>query len=133
MNKKLIYLFAVLVAGIFLISACQQDAVGGRIPVNRNINDNEDIRIRPIDPTPLDASILYLRIGETVSGLTLNRVIEWDSCDVTYKGDRVTIDNGRIASGYDGRDTYYIGVLAIGLIGDPGRTGCNLLLSTTKY
>ena len=30
MNKKLVYIFAVLVAGIFLISACQQDAVGGR-------------------------------------------------------------------------------------------------------
>ena len=30
MNRKLIYIFAVLAAGIFLISACQQDAVGAR-------------------------------------------------------------------------------------------------------
>lgn len=39
MNKKLVYLFAVLVAGLFVISACQQDAIGGRI--NRNIGDGK--------------------------------------------------------------------------------------------
>ena len=31
LNKKLVYIFAVLIIGIFLISACQQDAVGARI------------------------------------------------------------------------------------------------------
>lgn len=40
MNKKLVYLFAVLVLGLFVISSCQQNAVGRKV-VNRNaVGDN---------------------------------------------------------------------------------------------
>ena len=39
MNKKLVYLFVVLVAGLFAVSACEQ-AVGRRV-VNRDADDEE--------------------------------------------------------------------------------------------
>ncbi len=52
MNKRLVYLFAVLVIGLFVMSACQQDAVGRRInpTIDRGIanygnNPNSGARI----------------------------------------------------------------------------------------
>ena len=41
MNKKLVYFFAVLATILFVISACNQDAVGRRV-VNRNIVGDEE-------------------------------------------------------------------------------------------
>lgn len=41
MNRKLMYLFAVLVLGLFVIGACQQE-VGGRINNKKNIIAGED-------------------------------------------------------------------------------------------
>jgi len=40
MNRRLVYLFAVLVVGLFVVSACQQDAVGGR-RISPTIPDDE--------------------------------------------------------------------------------------------
>ena len=40
MNKKLIYLFVILVTSIFLLSACQQEAVGRKV-MNANIGGKE--------------------------------------------------------------------------------------------
>ena len=45
MNKKLIYIFVVLVVGLFVASACniiEQDAVGRRV-MNRNFVDDRII------------------------------------------------------------------------------------------
>ena len=49
MNKKLIYIFAVLIAGLFVVSACEQ-AVGIK-PARRLERGEEDERFVPINIT----------------------------------------------------------------------------------
>ena len=73
MNKKLVYIFAVLVAGVFLISACQQDAVG-KIPMNRNIIGDDEMPIINVIPKRNTVIIPSLTEGQSYGGLTLNGV-----------------------------------------------------------
>ena len=70
MNKKLVYIFVVLVAGIFLISACQQDAVGARRINNRNIVDQEGAAQGAVVPNNLNQTNKTVPIIRTVE-LTL--------------------------------------------------------------
>ena len=46
MNKKISYIFGLLVLGLFVISACQQDTVGGRIGNRGIVDGGENIGAR---------------------------------------------------------------------------------------
>lgn len=94
MNKKLIYIFAVLVVGLFVISACssliKQEEVGAR--ADNRIADG--INVIPMRNT----LIIDIRNGDTYNGLTLNGVYRgadnqrsYNYCDVTYNRRRENI------------------------------------------
>ena len=60
LDKKLVYLFAALVAGLFAVSACEQ-AVG--IKVNKNIENSDMQQIKSIKYDSL-GNIIYEKINE---------------------------------------------------------------------
>src|SRR3989344_8334863 len=91
MNKKLIYIFAVLVAGLFVISACQE-AVGERA--------------RNLDRGGAGTSIKTLVIGATneYNGVKLVSVSPSnpEACVVEYRGLSYTINKGTVKTMADG-------------------------------
>ena len=92
MNKKLVYLFAILVAGLFVFSACEQGNVGGPA-INRNLDGG-------VDPIIKDKYIDMATIatGETFMGVKLVSVsangnqARPDSCNIVYQKRAHTIN-----------------------------------------
>jgi len=131
LNKKLVYIFAVLVAGVFLISACQQDAVG-KIPMNRNIIGDDEMPIINVIPKRNTVIIPSLTEGQSYGGLTLNGVYagidqnrNYIYCDINYRNRRENIIEGEVGSvSVPGEDQSYVAVLAT----DMQRGGCKLIL-----
>ena len=91
MNKKLIYIFAVLVAGLFVISACQE-AVG--------------VPARQLERGGAGTSIKTLVIGATneYSGVKLVSVSPSnpEACVVEYRGLSYSIKKGTVKTMADG-------------------------------
>ncbi|MBS3134806.1 hypothetical protein J4406_00315 [Candidatus Woesearchaeota archaeon] len=141
MNKKLIYIFAVLVAGLFVVSACEE-IVGRRIKLENRAADNGAVDIREgiIDDNEIRVNhksdtviIPYLKSGETYDGLTLNgaysaadnQIGNWNYCSFTYgREDDIDIKEGQVK---DVGNYKYVAVLTADTRESPNN-GCKLIL-----
>ena len=89
LNKKLIYIFAVLVAGLFVVSACEQ-AIGRRV-VNNNIKNDEQVQEDlQVQQSNLGGNILDK--GNKLLGTII--IIVCSGCDDTCKPINVELGNG---------------------------------------
>jgi len=71
LNKKLVYLFAVLVAGLFVMSACEQ-AIGAKIKNNPNYNYNQ------LNKEPLTIGDMYFP-KNTITTITEDTITPYEA------------------------------------------------------
>ena len=122
LNKKLIYLFAVLVTGLFVISSCSQDAVG--------------IRTRNLETGGYYTNTFILATGETIASegrggwsiKLLSVEVNGRSCAIEYnRGMIYNINRGSAITTRDGTNVGVTNVIVSNRQGTPDR--CEVSLS----